>query len=81
MKEEQVQNTAAKYSSQILLEFKSGNLDMVEELTQKFPLSEPQIIGEQNQKEFIAFFGAILRMRIIGGISIHKHSGIRPIAQ
>ena len=24
---------------------------------------EPQIIGEQNQKDFIALFGAILRMR------------------
>ena len=29
----------------------------------KFPLSQPQIIGEQNQKDFIALFGAILRMR------------------
>ena len=37
--------------------------DMIEELTTKFPLSEPQIIGEQNQKNFIALFGAILRMR------------------
>ncbi|MCI6009489.1 MAG: type I restriction endonuclease subunit R, partial [Anaerostipes hadrus] len=27
------------------------------------PLSEPQIIGEQNQKDFISLFGAILRMR------------------
>lgn len=40
-----------------------GYVDMVEELNDKFPLSEPQIIGEQNQKEFIALFGAILRMR------------------
>ena len=30
---------------------------------QKFPLSAPQIVGEQNQKDFIALFGAILRMR------------------
>lgn len=36
---------------------------MVDELTAKYPLAEPQIIGEQNQKEFIALFGAILRMR------------------
>ena len=35
----------------------------MEELNEKFPLSDPQIIGEQNQKEFIALFGAILRMR------------------
>ena len=42
---------------------KPGYVDMVEELTTKFPLAEPQIIGEQNQKDFIALFGAILRMR------------------
>ena len=40
-----------------------GYVDMIDELTTKFPLSEPQIIGEQNQKDFIALFGAILRMR------------------
>ena len=40
-----------------------GYTDMIEELTTKFPLSEPQIIGEQNQKDFISLFGAILRMR------------------
>ena len=40
-----------------------GYVDMIEELNNKFPLSEPQIIGEQNQKDFIALFGAILRMR------------------
>ena len=36
---------------------------MIEELTTKFPLSEPRIEGEQSQKEFISLFGAILRMR------------------
>lgn len=40
-----------------------GYVDMIEDLTGKFPLSEPQIIGEQNQKDFIALFGSILRMR------------------
>ena len=40
-----------------------GYVDMMEELSEKFPLTEPQIIGEQNQKDFIALFGAILRMR------------------
>jgi len=40
-----------------------GYSEMVEELLEKFPLSEPRIIGEQNQREFIALFGAILRMR------------------
>lgn len=38
-------------------------VDMIEELTNKFPLTEPQIIGEQNQKDFIALFGSILHMR------------------
>lgn len=42
---------------------KSGYTDMIENLSNKFPLSEPQIIGEQNQKDFISLFGAILRMR------------------
>lgn len=40
-----------------------GYADMMEELEEKFPLSEPQIIGEQNQKDFISLFGAILRIR------------------
>lgn len=40
-----------------------GYVDMMKELNDKFPLTEPQIIGEQNQKNFIALFGAILRMR------------------
>lgn len=40
-----------------------GYADMMEELEEKFPLSEPQIMGEQNQKNFISLFGAILRMR------------------
>lgn len=40
-----------------------GYVDMIQELAEKFPLIVPQIVGEQNQKEFIALFGAILRMR------------------
>ena len=40
-----------------------GYADMMEELEEKFPLSEPQIVGEQHQKDFITLFGAILRMR------------------
>lgn len=40
-----------------------GYVDMIEDLTNKFPLTEPQIIGGQNQKDFIALFGSILRMR------------------
>ncbi len=41
----------------------SGYVDMIKELTEKFPLSEPRIFGEQNQKSFISLFGALLRMR------------------
>lgn len=40
-----------------------GYVDLMEDLKEKFPLSETQIIGEQSQKDFIALFGAILRMR------------------
>lgn len=40
-----------------------GYRDMMEELTSKFSLTEPQITGEQNQKDFISLFGTILRMR------------------
>ena len=36
---------------------------MIAELTEKFSLVEPRIEGEQNQKDFIVLFGAILRMR------------------
>lgn len=42
---------------------KLGYVDMLEELTTKFPLTEERITGEQNQKDFIVLFGAILRMR------------------
>ena len=40
-----------------------GYVDMVNRLEDQFPLSEPQIVGEEKQKQFIALFGAILRMR------------------
>ena len=40
-----------------------GYTEMIEKLQTKFPLSEPRIVGEQNQKDFIMLFGAILRMR------------------
>ena len=41
----------------------TGYAGMIAELAERFPLSEPRITGEQNQREFIALFGAILRMR------------------
>jgi type I restriction enzyme, R subunit len=40
-----------------------GYRELVDNLFDKYSLDEPQIIGEQNQKDFIALFGAILRMR------------------
>ena len=46
-------------------EDKPGYKDMVEELLEKFPLSEPRIEGEHRQREFIALFGSILRARNI----------------
>jgi len=46
-------------------EYNPGYQDLLNDLTAGFPLSEPQIIGEQNQKDFIALFGNILRMRNI----------------
>ncbi|WP_322176345.1 type I restriction endonuclease subunit R [Acutalibacter caecimuris] len=42
-----------------------GYETLIQKLLTKFPLSEPQIIGEQNEKDFISVFGAILRMRNI----------------
>lgn len=42
-----------------------GYADMMKDLNTNFPLSEPQIIGEQEQKNFISLFGAILRTRNI----------------
>ncbi len=40
-----------------------GYRQMIEELEEKFPLTEPRIEGEQKQREFIKLFGAVLRMR------------------
>ena len=42
---------------------KLGYVDLIENLETKYPLSEPQIIGEKAQKDFIGLFGSILRMR------------------
>lgn len=43
--------------------YHKGYGEMVAELSEKFPLTEAEIIGEQNQKDFILLFGSILRMR------------------
>ncbi len=39
-------------------------VDLVSELQDKFPLDEP-IVGEQNQKDFIKLYGAILKIKNI----------------
>ncbi len=44
-------------------EQKPGYVDLIDDLTSKFPLTDPSIIGEKNQKDFVSLFGAILRMR------------------
>lgn len=44
---------------------KPGYKDLVDELKVKYSLEEPRIEGEQNQKDFISLFGAILRLRNI----------------
>lgn len=40
-----------------------GYADMVDELREKFPLAEHEILGEEKQKKFIKLFGAFLRMK------------------
>lgn len=45
--------------------FKPGYVMLVQDLTEKFPLSEPYILGEKAKKEFIQLFGAVLRTRNI----------------
>lgn len=45
-------------------EHEAGYCDLVNELSEKFPLGE-RIEGEQNQKNFVKLFGKILRMRNI----------------
>ncbi len=42
---------------------KPGYITMIEELLERYPLSEPAIIGEKKQRNFILLFGALLRMR------------------
>jgi type I restriction enzyme R subunit len=41
-----------------------GYKDLIEELLEKFPVGE-RIVGEQNQKDFIKLYGAILRVKNI----------------
>jgi len=45
-------------------EYKPGYSELIAELTERFPLGEA-IVGEQNQKDFIRLYGAILRLKNI----------------
>jgi type I restriction enzyme R subunit len=45
-------------------EHKPGYAELIEELTVRFPLGEA-IIGEEDQKEFIRLYGAIMRLKNI----------------
>ena len=40
-----------------------GYVDLVDDLREKFPLGEPQIIGDARKREFVKLFGAFLRLR------------------
>ena len=43
--------------------YHKGYSELINDLFEKYPLSEPRIEGEENQKEFLKLFGAILRMK------------------
>lgn len=43
--------------------FKPGYILLVQDLQDKFPLSEPTILLDKEKKEFISLFGSILRIR------------------
>ena len=42
-----------------------GYKELIQTVKEKFPVDQPVIVGEQNQKEFINLFGEILRKRNI----------------
>jgi len=43
--------------------YHEGYVEMINELNESFSLEQPLFIGEKHQKEFIALFGSVLRMR------------------
>ena len=43
--------------------YRAGYKDLIQELEEKYPLSEPATDREKAQKDFIGLFGSILRMR------------------
>ena len=43
--------------------YQPGWRDLIQKLQTQYPLSDPQIIGEENQKNFIKLFGTVLRLR------------------
>ena len=57
-----------------------GYADMIDDLLTKFPLTQPHIEGETNQKAFISLFGAILRMRNIL-VSFDEFAGMEILSE
>ncbi|MDE6035211.1 MAG: type I restriction endonuclease subunit R [Ruminococcus sp.] len=57
-----------------------GYVDMIDKLLKDFPLSEPQITGEAQQKDFIVLLGAILRMRNLL-VSFDEFEGMEIISE
>lgn len=43
--------------------YHKGYVELVEELLEKYPLSDPRIEGEENQRNFLKLFGVILRLK------------------
>ena len=43
--------------------YHKGYKELVDELLEKYPLSEPRIEGEEAEKEFLKLFGLVLRMK------------------
>ena len=41
----------------------AGYSELIDKLLSDYPLGEPQIIGEEKQKEFLKLFGLVLRMK------------------
>ena len=44
-------------------EYHKGYKELIDELLDKYPLSDPRIEGEEKQKGFLKLFGAVLRMK------------------
>ena len=57
-----------------------GYVNYIDKLLEEFPLDEPRIEGEENQKDFIRLFGAVLRMKNLLS-SFDEFSGMEIISE